>query len=214
MPPLILAAAATMLLLRWDDIPNTWVTHWGRGGRADGWTAKTPAGVFFPLVLGAGIWLLLAAIAWVVRRRVERRGDHRGRPVPVEAMDAMDDLLHIIATGVATLLAAMAVMLPLGRPRTPVFLLVLAAVIMGGALLLGSLRLKQGLKAARARDPQALEGWQGLTYRNPRDPRIWVPKMFGMGYTLNFAHRRAWLYLAALLALPLAIAVTVLIAAT
>lgn len=48
-----------------------------------------------------------------------------------------------------------------------------------------------------------LEGWTGLTYNNPKDPRLWVPKLSGMGATLNFAHARSWIILAAILALPL-----------
>src|SRR5262249_51987643 len=37
-----------------------------------------------------------------------------------------------------------------------------------------------------------LEGWNGIIYSNPRDPRLWVPKISGYGTTLNFAHRGAW----------------------
>ncbi len=61
----------------------------------------------------------------------------------------------------------------------------------------------------RVRIPQApptatARGWTGLLwYAEPQDPRIWVPKRFGWGWTLNFAHRHAWTQLGLLL-LPLA----------
>ena len=42
----------------------------------------------------------------------------------------------------------------------------------------------------------------GLFYVNPDDPRIWVPKQLGLGWTLNFAHRSSWLIMGLLL-LPL-----------
>jgi uncharacterized membrane protein len=48
-----------------------------------------------------------------------------------------------------------------------------------------------------------LEGWNGIIYSNPRDPRLWVPKISGYGTTLNFAHRRAWVMLGSILALSL-----------
>ena len=49
-------------------------------------------------------------------------------------------------------------------------------------------------------------GWLGV-YVAPRDPRVWVPKRRPeFGYTLNFAHRRSWLWLAALLVPSLIIA--------
>ena len=34
---------------------------------------------------------------------------------------------------------------------------------------------------------------------NAEDPALWVPKRLGLGWTLNFAHRRSWLILALLL---------------
>ena len=45
-------------------------------------------------------------------------------------------------------------------------------------------------------------GWLGI-YVAPQDPRIWVPKLSGMGWTLNFAHRASWWWLALLLAGPI-----------
>ena len=48
-----------------------------------------------------------------------------------------------------------------------------------------------------------LEGWNGIVYNNPRDPRLWVPKISGYGTTLNFAHRRAWVMLGSILVLSL-----------
>jgi len=48
-----------------------------------------------------------------------------------------------------------------------------------------------------------LEGWNGIIYDNPKDPRLWVPKISGYGTTLNFAHRRAWIMLGSILVLSL-----------
>lgn len=43
----------------------------------------------------------------------------------------------------------------------------------------------------------------GLFYHNPDDPAIFVPKRFGLGWTLNFAHPQARLVLLGLLLLVL-----------
>ena len=58
---------------------------------------------------------------------------------------------------------------------------------------------------------EGLEGWNGLSYNNPNDPRLWVPKLAGLGATLNFAHARSWLILGAILVLPLAAVIVGLI---
>lgn len=62
------------------------------------------------------------------------------------------------------------------------------------------------------------ENWRGGLmgiYVAPRDPRIWVPKRNPwMGFTLNFAHRASWWWMAFLLGVPLAVVfVTIWLAA-
>jgi uncharacterized membrane protein len=58
------------------------------------------------------------------------------------------------------------------------------------------------------RDPRNWRGgWLGV-YVAPRDPRVWVPKRRpAFGWTLNFAHRTSWIWLAALLLPGLVVAV-------
>lgn len=43
-------------------------------------------------------------------------------------------------------------------------------------------------------------GWRywGLIYNNAADPNVWVPKKYGRGWTLNFAHTEAWAWVGAL----------------
>jgi len=81
---------------------------------------------------------------------------------------------------------------------------------LGMAILLGAIVWSVwSLKSVHGRLEQAgqlegLEGWNGFAYSNSKDPRLWVPKLSGLGATLNFAHARAWLILGAILLVPLA----------
>ena len=43
----------------------------------------------------------------------------------------------------------------------------------------------------------------GMFYKNANDPSVWVPKRTGMGWTLNFAHALAYVYLALIIIAPL-----------
>ena len=65
------------------------------------------------------------------------------------------------------------------------------------------------LPARRERLPESR--WKaGIFYSNRDDPALFVPKRFGMGYTLNFGNSRSWAVLAVitlLLAAPLLLAV-------
>ena len=44
----------------------------------------------------------------------------------------------------------------------------------------------------RKRQPPPDVGWKGIFYSNPDDPALWVPKRFGLGYTLNFGNPWSW----------------------
>jgi len=49
--------------------------------------------------------------------------------------------------------------------------------------------------------------YAGLWYNNPDDPALFVPKRFGFGWTLNFGHPQAKLFLITLLVLLLLLGV-------
>jgi uncharacterized membrane protein len=54
-------------------------------------------------------------------------------------------------------------------------------------------------------------GWRGIFYSNPDDPALFVPKRFGIGYTLNFSNPWSWAVLAlicAMVAVPLILSTT------
>lgn len=52
----------------------------------------------------------------------------------------------------------------------------------------------------------------GFFYNNPDDPAVFVPKRFGLGWTVNFGHPRGKLVLLGILLLPLVMLIlTVLI---
>jgi uncharacterized membrane protein len=50
------------------------------------------------------------------------------------------------------------------------------------------------------------EGWKAVFYSNPDDPALFVPKRYGIGYTLNFANPWSWavvVLIFAMVAVPL-----------
>jgi uncharacterized membrane protein len=57
------------------------------------------------------------------------------------------------------------------------------------------------------------KGYGPFFYRNPEDSRLIVPKLVGIGWTLNFAHRTAWLLLGLVL-LPVLVVLVVAFLAT
>ena len=195
--PSILSAAAAWLAVAWDRLPARWVTHWGVGGRPNGFTTKTPLGVFGLLLLGAAVYVSFEVILLAARRKPS---------VPASSM-ALGT--RIVETSVAIVLAATSLWLPLAQPTSPLSFIVFTVAVIGvglaGAIHLSARDAKQ--LVARGADE---DGWQGLVYRNPKDERLWVPKRFGWGMTINFAHPSAWSTLLLLMSPALLILVTVL----
>ncbi len=198
LPPLILGAAAALLGLLWEDLPARWAVHWGLGGHPDGWATKTPLGVFGPLLLGAAIFAIFEIMAQVMKRKA-----------PEQAAVAIPPL-HIIATALSLVFAASAVWLPLLQPSSPWSFIVFTVIVMGAGLtasMISSARAFKRMGAGRA----PAEGYRGLIYKNPNDERLWVPKRYGWGWTINFAHPAGLPTLLLLLSPAVLILITVLL---
>jgi uncharacterized membrane protein len=89
-----------------------------------------------------------------------------------------------------------------------------AIAVVFGAMAFGMVRISRGVRELKQAGHTGLEGYNGIIYKNPADPRLWVPKISGLGYTLNFAHRWAWPIMIAFLAIPLLIVLIVIVSSS
>jgi uncharacterized membrane protein len=203
----VLGAAAAYLAVRWDSIPRHWIIHWDGAGRPNGWAERSWLGVFGPLLLAGGIAFLFEVLGAIASRR----------SVTDAAMAAVNaatrDLFRAVTFGLCLVFAALAIDLPLG-PRLPTGALVaLLAIPIAVALVAGIASMSRALRQVRSAGHGAkVEGYHALYYSNPKDDRLLVPKLSGMGLTINLAHRWAWPLMAILAGAPLAIAIASLLA--
>lgn len=204
-PFLVLLVAGVALVLLWPTLPARWVVHWGPHGRPDGWAEKTPLAVGVPLLIGGA----LAGMMEGITRLVLRSGRLRGTPsIAPEAAHLIAlgtaECVRWVSLGTSVVCAGLALALPLYQPVRAGVLVSSVLGVVFASIAVGIWRLWQSMRALQARGLGAgLEGWHVLYYSNPQDARIWVPKIAGMGYTLNFAHRQAWAWLIVLLGVPL-----------
>jgi len=194
----VLVGAGGVLALSWGHVPARWPIHWGLHDRPDLWATKSVVSAAAPLVIGFFVWLTLEAIAGAMKKNIARAdADVR---LPSEWLAVQIGVIRAVGLAVAGLTAGLALALPLWRPRSsfPIAIGALAdlGLIIGAAMVWAQLRTRR-LRAAGVPIP---DGYGGVFYKNPRDPRLWVPKSSGMGWTINFAHRAAWPALIALLA--------------
>jgi uncharacterized membrane protein len=211
LPFVILLLGAIVLGFKWNDIPDRWAVHWGINGQPDRWAAKSPFGVFLPVAAGALVCCFLEGVAWIVKATARRRSE-----LSVETATAVAaltaDLVLLLEIAIAIVFVYIGAVLPLSRPVSPVRLVEFMLVVITGAIVFGIVRLWRGVRDLKRAGHKGLEGYNGIIYKNADDPRLWVPKMMGIGYTLNFAHPWAWPILIAILSIPVAVILIVTLA--
>jgi uncharacterized membrane protein len=216
-PFAVLGGAAAVLVLRWQEIPERFPTHWNIDFQPDRWAARSPSSVFAQPLLGAAICGLVALIAYGAL--------HWSRRVDTERVRAEQEtrFRRTFALTLMLLEAALAIqfswisLLPLrGNGVLPwhffvVLLLVFAAA--GAAIVLLARRRVEAAALLKSEGQPAEGGppvgdrtpdacWKlGMFYVNRSDSALFVEKRFGLGYTLNFGNPWACAAIGVLLAL-------------
>ncbi|TAN24227.1 MAG: DUF1648 domain-containing protein [Acidobacteria bacterium] len=200
-PFLILAATASLLHANWLLIPARFPVHWDLQGQVNGWATRNFWGVYGMLLLAALFCALDLFLGWAT---LHWAGHPRGAASPARRRNAAWALLacsYLLALAFsfvallplrgASLSAANALVI------VPTVLIPCAAAI---AVLVAWQSHPAGAhpRSSPPPEPHHQAHWvAGVVYYNPDDPSILVPKQFGFGYTLNFAHPLSWWLLGA-----------------
>jgi uncharacterized membrane protein len=210
MPFAILVVTGLYVSAHWNEIPDRFPVHWGINGMPNGWSTRTPVGVYGPLFCGAGLLALISLVTYGI--------SHAARRIPASSGSTGSiDPAHRIAlvlTGVEFYIAAMFALVGLlpftGSPgATPIVILAVGIVVC--TILLTKWQNRGFSDAAASLHPG--DGtpdacWKlGLFYITPDDAALFVEKRIGIGYTINFARGPAWIILVVTLVLPLGLGV-------
>lgn len=189
LPFLALALTAVYLHAHWSQLPASFPVHWGPEGQPNRWASRDWQGVYGPLMMGAGMNVFLLGLAWLFarlsRKTVMRRVTVR-----------MTELLLYPVTFTFILVA----LLPL--VRLPLWLGPAVMAVSIAAVLYWSYRqISAPASADAVPEPQSDSYWKaGIFYFNPNDPAIFVAKRVGIGYTMNFANKWAWIFVVVVIA--------------
>jgi len=201
-PFVILLVIAIYLHLHWTAIPERFPVHWGIDGRPNGWSARTPVGVYGPLVFGAALVAGLSMLAYGI--------SHMARPNTATGGTAADfaHRMAIFLVGVEFFLVAIFSMVGLlpftGNPGVVPIVILTAAILVSTIFLRGWLSHTRDALRQNPGDGTPDACWKyGLFYFNPDDSALFVEKRVGIGYTINFAHASAWFVIALTLLVPL-----------
>lgn len=228
-PPLHIAQLALLgggsALFMWlrSRLPDVAPMHWNMRGEVDAWGDPSALWVF------AGLLVFDVLIVWFVawsaaqerwalppndkERYVELQRKRRSLIVRL-----VEVLMLGVNLGMVVLWLGIANAMRPGHEGAVMTAIVAGVVIMSIgtilplALFLGRMTAVQdqireiaGTDALGTREA----GWRygGLIYYCPEDPALFVPKRVGMGQTINFARGGAWLFIGALVVVPLVITV-------
>ena len=210
-------APFAILIFYYPNLPDVVPIHWNASGEADGWAKKGFSSVFFLPVLAAFLqifWIILKQD--IIKARLRVPADQAEKilslkEISLQANVGMVDWCRI-ACGVLLGTVALLVLSTIAPPSVAAALnisvwTILVVMLSGMAFYLYRMILvNREIKALTGQitfqTAAEMEGWtDGLFYYNPQDAAFMVEKPGGVGYTMNFAHKRALLYLA-LIVLP------------
>jgi uncharacterized membrane protein len=170
-------------------LPDPVPIHFDALGRANGWAPKAQ----LPwVVFGAPVflWVVLFLIGAVAAKLPTGAGRSQA--------GAIHPLRGLLGLGLCLLMAG-CLLVPL-QGRTALFAGVLGMFV---CLLLGTVFMVRDAWQTVAQAPRSEDYRYGFFYVNPRDPRLWVPKRVGVGWTLNYGRPAAlWVTLLMLAAIP------------
>jgi uncharacterized membrane protein len=237
---LAFAVAFAIGAAAYPALPDPFPVHFDATGAPDRFEPKTPWSVFGLLLIGVGVAALLFVLAVVVSRAALRAtpGDAPEGTLrrAAQRRDVLAALLAQVSAAVAVSLSVMSVLIWLAPPAAATMTgLVVTIVLVFAALAVAVARLRRILDPAPAL-PSAAEAptqpardarpagasrraapdddrhWKaGLFYVNRNDPSIWVPRRFGIGWTLNLGHPLGMVLGVGMIAVPIAIVVFALL---
>ncbi|MFN7934585.1 MAG: DUF1648 domain-containing protein [Bryobacteraceae bacterium] len=204
-----MAAVLTVVPVLWlvsiyPDLPARVPVHWNIHGAPDRWAAKTLASVFLVGVISIWVQLLLGLLVHDTDVAREQAGSASLR----QSMSVMYQLMQPLRFVLASMMAVIMVGLRAGERQawfSPAMMTCTAVLI--GWTLVGVYRGWKAQEAYEATLPPDAPELQdenyrmGVIYYNPNDANFLVHKRLGIGFTINAAHRRAWLYLGVMVGL-------------
>jgi uncharacterized membrane protein len=217
LPLALIALTAAYLATVYAAAPAIIPTHFNAAGVADAYSPKT-VGSFFLLVwvqLFMELFLTTIAVLVTGARSVPGPSGERFRARTLRFLFYIK-VLSIAFMGV---LAVIIAQVTVNRNPQIGFTLAMSGVfvllVLGGVLVLGITTGQGGARlgppAETATDRLEDRYWKlGVFYVNPHDPAIFVEQRFGLGWTMNFGNPRAILVLLVLLALPLALVLSII----
>lgn len=206
---LLIAGSALTAAMLWNEIPGTLTTHYTIRFEPDGFGAKSWGTVFLLNIVQACLLVTIlgtnAVIAQTKSAPPAEKGtgeikQRRFRSVNSVFLYGLSLLLTVFFSYIqATTLY--------GWPAEALSAVTIGVLVLivGGVIGLVATVRRLGLQGQNAGGDG--EHWLagGGIYYNPEDPAVFVPKKYGIGWTINFGRPTGWIVIGTLILIPFAI---------
>ncbi|MEO8072055.1 MAG: DUF1648 domain-containing protein [Acidobacteriota bacterium] len=213
---LLMIAPFAVLAFYYPQLPEIVPIHWNAAGTADGFAKKSFSSVFFLPILTTILQIFLIIIKQdIIQARFRVPAEKAEKVLSLKEISLLANIGMIdwcrLSCGVLLGIVALLVLspiLPVAAALNSFLWLSLIIMLLGMAFYLYQMNLvNREIKSLTGQitfqTADEMEGWKdGLFYYNPNDTAFMVEKPGGMGYTMNFAHKRILIYLA-LFVLPM-----------
>lgn len=205
----------------YGGLPERIAVHWNLYGVADRFATKSALAVFMPSLLALLTQALLGMMAYDFNEAIAlEKGTGEEPELRKQSLALSRNMMEVLRLFIAGLFCMVA-MMQTAQAQAPAwttyFLIAMTAGItltaIGGAFRLWQLQSKW--EASAQSDALELNDnnwrWMRTIYYNGEDPRLWVAKRLGVGFTFNMAHPKVKLYgvvIAAITILPLLLVFT------
>jgi uncharacterized membrane protein len=192
LPPTVVTVATGVVgIVRWPNLPARIPVHFDLGGVADRTARTTVLAAFLPVLIQVMVTGILIATAGATMRAPQ--ATRPGRRTVAVAVLALATCIDLAGFVLATQIWQADGSLSHGAGAVALALLLAGVVIVVAAAIRAGTRPGTGPQEV---DP---DHYQGVFYVNRDDPKVWVPKRYGIGWTLNFGRPASWVILGVIL---------------
>jgi uncharacterized membrane protein len=181
--------------MRYAGLPPRIPVHFAVDGAVDRTVPTTVLTAFLPV----GIQLVLTAVLAACAALILRAGERSPRAARATARSllwlaaCLDLANYFLADQIWSRHPGM------GPPTIAGVVIATTAGLLGVVATVG-----YAARTPADRTQANQEHWRGVIYVNRDDPALFVPKRFGIGWTLNFGRPASWIVLGALVAVVIA----------
>jgi uncharacterized membrane protein len=187
LPPIVVTVATAIVgVIRYPRLPARIPVHFGLDGVADRTVRTTVLAAFLPVLVQAVVTVVLIVTARLTMRAPQ--ADSPSRRTVAIAVLTLATCLDLAGFVLAEVIWR-AGTLSSGAGAGALGLALVGVIIVVGAA------IRAGAPPQEV-DP---DHYQGIFYVNRDDPKVWVPKRYGIGWTLNFGRPASWVVLGAIL---------------